>query len=142
MSYVTPCALRRASLCQAWGRLKENKVPAVPLGGHQFHRESLLISHTFQNYFPRLCAYKQTATSQCPFDSQVTYLHRLAARAKHGLHVDRSVLRKGGFESFWGDHNRGDYGHYKLLWSKLRAEPRPEENRLAHMKKPAASRNK
>ena len=34
------------------------------------------------------------------------------------------------------------YGHYRLLWSKLRAEPRPEENRLAHMKKPAASRNK
>jgi hypothetical protein len=74
-----------------------------------------------------------------PFDKCKTSLHRLAARARHALRFDRAVLEKGGFDRYWGDHNRGEYGHYKLLWGRVRAQLQPEENRAVFKKKPAAA---
>ena len=95
-------------------------------GGKKHYKSRLLLSRLGQNqHSPARKDWK----CKCPFDSQVTYLHRLAARVKHGLHVNRSVFRKSGFDFFRGDHNRGDYGHYKLLWSKAssRVPPREEQ---------------
>ena len=50
-----------------------------------------------------------------PFDKSKTLLHRLAARVKLAMQGHRSVLQEGGFDQYWGDHNRGDAGHYRLL---------------------------
>ena len=67
-----------------------------------------------------------------PFDKSKSLLHRLAARAK------LAMLQEGGFDQYWGDHNRGDSGHYKLLCGTLRAELQAEPNR-AVFRRPAAA---
>ena len=73
-----------------------------------------------------------------PFDKSTTLLHRLAARVKLAMQGHRSVLQEGGFDQHWGDHNRGDSGHYKLLWRTLRAELQAAPNR-AVFRRPAAA---
>ena len=73
-----------------------------------------------------------------PFDKSKSLLHRLAARAILAMQGNRSVLQEGGFDQYWGDHNRGDSGHYRLLWGTLRAELQADPNR-AVFRRPAAA---